>query len=164
VVHITVSRGDDSTVSTEHWLFPPNRAVTIKGPTKTIYNARTGLVKDVDAAGNEIERVLDGDQKSTMQHQIRGLFDVWPLEMIQSAILTSEVHDGLDVYDLKWSEGNQTLLWRAYVDQATQRVQKVDRFFGNATMNLRKMHSFDLDYPTSEEAETFLERQNIKFN
>jgi hypothetical protein len=164
VVHITVSRGDDSTVSTEHWLFPPNRAVTIKGPTKTIYNARTGLVKDVDAAGNEIERVLDGDQKSTMQHQIRGLFDVWPLEMIQSAILTSEVHDGLDVYDLKWSEGNQTLLWRAYVDQATQRVQKVDRFFGNATMNLKKMHSFDLDYPTSEEAETFLERQNIKFN
>ncbi|MCF7974158.1 MAG: hypothetical protein K9N55_10110 [Phycisphaerae bacterium] len=164
VVHITVSKGDDSTVLTEHWLFPPDRAVTTEGQTKTVYNVKAGLVRKTDAAGNQSKTPLNREGRESLQQQIRGLFYVWPLERAQSAILTSQETDDLDVYSLQWSQDKRVFLWRAYVDHNTQRVQKVDRFSGNTTTSLGKTHSFDVDYPTPEEAETFLKQLQILIN
>jgi hypothetical protein len=160
VVRITVSGGDGSTGSKKHWVFPPNRAVTITEQMKTVYNPKAGLMKSMDFSGHESEIALNSDMSETLQRRIRGLFEVWPIEMSQSATLTSTEGDGLDVYELRWSQGKRTFFWCAHVDHATQRVRKVERFEDDTTIG----RTYDVDYPTPAEAETFLRQNQIVFD
>ncbi|NQV34820.1 MAG: hypothetical protein HQ515_19155 [Phycisphaeraceae bacterium] len=160
-VHITVSLGDDPVVRKEHWIFPPHRAVTIQEKTKIVYDAKAGTVATTDITGSRNEVVLQSDLRESLQRQIRGLFNLWPLNMSQSATLTSEDRDGMGVYELCWSQGTRTYRWIAHVDQATHRVQKVDRFSGTESRGMMKDGSYDVHYPTPEEVEAFLRERKI---
>ncbi len=160
VVHIKVLSGDGSTLLKEHWVFPPDRAVTIQGETRIVCDAKAGLIITTDVTGNEDPEVLVGDRKKTLERQVRGLFNVWPPGMSQSATLTSEDQGGLDVYDLRWSHGKRTFSWTGHVDHATQRVRKVDRSEGDPPIGL----TYDVRYPTAEQGEAFLRQNQIEFN
>ncbi len=159
VVHIRISRADGSILK-EHWIWPPNRAVTIQGQTKTVYNAKAGFIRTMDDTSGPLpERQLAGDSRELLQRNLRGLFELWPLEMSENSTLTSEEHGSLDVYDLKRFQGNRTVLWRAHVDRATQRVQKVLRSSDDRGM----VRTFDVSYPSKEAGEAFLREAQIAF-
>lgn len=159
-VHITVSLGENPDVFKEHWIFPPFDAVTIKGETITVFDAKAGVIQ-TNETGEQKRIPLDTYRRNSLRRQVRGLFDVWPLDMSRSATLTCENLAGLDVYELEWSQGNRTYRWVASVDQATHRVQKVDRFSGTESRGMSKDASYDVHYPTPEEAGTFLTQHKI---
>jgi hypothetical protein len=129
VVHMKAYAGGGSEVSIEYWIFPPDRAVWIKGQTTTVYDAET-------AANSDMRRAIRG--------RISGLYDLWPLEVSQSAIPTREKYDGLDKYELEWPVGETTYVWRAKVDQETHRVQGVKRWVNDPVRGLIPTWSFEV--------------------
>jgi hypothetical protein len=162
VVHIKVSRGENSPTSKEIWIFPPDKAVIIEAQAVvTTYNAATGWFKTTDAAGELVGTLLSRDARKFMQGNIRGLFELWPLEMSASATLNQQTSGGFDVYDYRWSAGEQTVVWQARVAQDTQRVARVERFNEGAKNGFSGKRIFKVDYPTLSYARRILQEKGV---
>jgi len=149
VVHMKAYAGGGSEVSIEYWIFPPDRAVRIEGQTRTVYDAETAK---------------NSDMRRSIRGRISGLYDLWPLEVRQSADVIPEKYNDFEVYKWTWEGERTTHLWHAHVHTDTHRVQKVEQFEEEQNKARSQTWLYEVDYPTLAEAETFLQQQDISFD
>jgi hypothetical protein len=163
VVHIKeFSGGDFGGTTAETWIFQPDIAVRIEAQAVvTTYNAATGWKIRTDAAGMPVGILLPRDARKSMQRNIRGLFDLWPLEMSESVTPNQQTSGGFDVYDYRWSVGEQTVVWQARVAQDTQRVARVERFNEGPQNGFSGKRIFTVDYPTVSDARRILKAKKV---
>lgn len=165
VVHIRESVDGSTVISRETWIFRPHKVVVIDNKqVVTAYDASAGWWKTRHGAGLET-RPLSGDRKTLLQGRIRELFDLWPLEMSETATLKppSLEQAGFDVYAARQPINNDTMWWHASVDPSTQRVVRVVRSVGETEDSLTQTRSFDVDYPSLETAKADLRLRQIDF-
>ena len=104
---------------------------------------------------------MPDDIKKSLQGNISGLFDLWSLEMSELAILSPEPSDGHDVYEYRWSIGEQSGRWCASVAQDTKRVARVVRIDADAKTGFYRKRTFEVDYPRLSDARQELQHRRV---
>ncbi len=122
-----------------------------EGKTWTDYDVSASAYKKEDAVS---PIPLGAVAKKSMQRNIRGLFDLWPLEASEMARLTSEEKDLFDEHTAVLPDGT---LWVAKVIRENQRVNRVEK----CDSGLNVIQTFEVDYPSKSVARAFLQQRGI---